>query len=222
MTVETDMLASLDQSAHFAMTSPFSFAQSLPTQPTFDHYLDPHSSSPHVNSFHPGSVFDKFKFGLSNDNPEPPINLSANERVRSQSASRSSHIGKAPTARSRPTRKLSLSEARPPSAGLQQRGRSVQSARTQTMSNHPRTMSQSDVFAGRLGLGIGLDTHKEGERTDSVTPPDFGLNGTYGVSIPRNQAGDAASWGSAGSAPSLLPGSIGSYGGNNDEAITER
>ena len=223
MTVGTDMLVSLDQSPHLAMSSPFSFPQSLPNRPPFDHYLNQQTSSPRSNPYHPVALFDGFKFGTSTDNPEPPITLSTDGRVRSLSASRSINIGKAPSSRARPTRKLSMSEGRPPLTGNpSQRGRSVQSARPPGLGSHPRTMSHSDVLAGRLGLGIGLDTHKEGERTDSITPPDLSMMRTYGVSVSHTLPGNAASWGSGGSAPSLVPGSIGSYGGTNDSAIMDR
>jgi hypothetical protein len=197
MAVDTDVLASIE---HFG--SPFGFPQSLPNQPSIDQYMSsPHPTSaatPH--SFH-SSFFTNFKM----DNPEPPVSFPAamqeiDERSRSLSASRS-HIGKAPLNRTKPARKLSMSETRP--AGV--RGRPPLP--------HPRTMSHSDAFSNaRFGLGIGLNTHQEGQRTNSISPPESHPN--FGVSIPLD-----SSWTSA--APSLVPGSFGSYG-LADEAIMDR
>lgn len=219
MTIETDVLTSLDRSTHLAMTSPFSFPQSLPNH---HRYMDA-PTSPLPQTYHPGSLFDGFNFSRSTDNPEPPIQIPMNERMRSQSASQS-QVDKAASCRARPIRKLSMTDARPPSASQssQSRGRSMHSARPVSGNNHLRTLSQSDMLSGRMGLGFGLDTHKEGERTDSVTPPELGMNGIYGISVPRPTAGETASWDSAGSAPSLQPGSLGSYGRNNDEVIMDR
>jgi len=213
MTIETDMLTSLDNSTHLAMTSPFSLPQSLPNQPTFNHHFDIHPLSPHAELH----GFNTFHFGQSTDNPEPPIRAPA---ARSVSASRSPQNGKAPASRHRPARKLSLSDARPHQAGNQQRGRSITSARPTTAQNHPRTMSHSDAFNRRLGLGIGLDTHMEGERTDSITPPEYGTGGHFGFTVSQGHSGGPASWSS--STPSLVPGCFGSFTGNNDEAIADR
>jgi len=210
MSIETDILTSLDQHHNmFPMPSPFAFPQSLPNQPSIEQFMsspqsgsvDLGGTSPHPHNFH-ASFFTGFKL----ENPEPPVSfpsmgLDIDHRSRSLSSSRASLVGKAPSNRSKPPRKLSMSDTRP----TINRGRPV--------NPHPRTMSHNDGFSGRFGLGIGLDTHKEGERTDSISPPDF--NGAYGVSIPRT---DAVSWTSA---PSLVPGSFGSYS-MPDEAIVDR
>ena len=215
MTVETDMLASIDHCARLAMTSSFSVPNPLSDSSMFDHYLDQNASS-HATSYHPGSFLDGFKFGHSLDNPEPPIKLPVDERVRSQSASGPSNIGKAPLSRVHPPRKLSLSEARRPCAGSQTRGGLVQTFGHAT--DHNRTMSHSDVSASRLCLAMGLDTRKEGERTDSISPIENGKNEAYDMSIARTAPGETVSWGSNGT-PSLVSGSLGSYGGNNEDAI---
>jgi len=97
-----------------------------------------------------------------------------------------------------------MNDARPPSTGIAPRGRSAQPPRP-TAAAHQRTMSQSDVNF-RMGMGVGLDTHREGERTDSISPPDYSLNGVYGTAVPRPM--DIGSWGSV---PSLMPGSMGSF-----------
>ena len=81
-------------------------------------------------------------------------------------------------------------------------------------------MSQDDMFSNRLGLGMGLDTHAEGEKTDSVSPPDFHLNGAYGVAIPRPPV-ESSSWSHHRMAPGLVPGSFGSYSGVHDDAFLE-
>ncbi|OCF33840.1 hypothetical protein I317_01332 [Kwoniella heveanensis CBS 569] len=222
MTVETDFLASLmsssPQTNPLTMASSFSFSSSLPAQThTFDYSIaSPLSSS--ADRFHPAAMFNALKFG--HDNPEPPVNLpnepETQERSRSQSSSRSSNIGKAPSSRSRSARK-SMNDARPPLGSIQPRGRSTQVNRAQSFSGHARGSSQS---GGKpMGLGIGLDTHVEGEQTDSISPPDFGLNGTFAMAIPRTD-NDGASWGS-GSIPSMIPGSIGSFVDTADEAIID-
>lgn len=223
MTIETDILTSLNQpNLHQQpMSSPFTFAQSLPNQ---------YMSSPHANSIDmnqhqsshnhtfPSSLFNGYKFGQGQDNPEPPLNFSImpsaqyDQRSRSLSTSRAPVVGKAPSSRTRQPRKLSMNDGRPPTTGQTARGRSS--------AVHPRTMSHNDVHPGRMGLGIGLDTHKEGEQTDSVTPPDFQPNASYGVPIPRGI--EPSSWTSHGSAPSLIRGSYGSYAGLHDEAILDR
>jgi len=206
------MLTSLDHHHNgFPLTSPFTFPQSLPNQSGIEQFMsspqqgtmDLGNTSPHPHSFH-AQFFNGFKL----ENPEPPVNfpLSGHEtdvdfRSRSLSSSRASLVGKAPSSRIKPARKLSMSETRP----TINRGRPLQP--------HPRTMSHNDGFSGRFGLGIGLDTHREGQRTDSISPPDF--NGAYGVSIPRHES---SSWTSA---PSLVPGSFGSYS-MPDEAIMDR
>ncbi|WRT64567.1 uncharacterized protein IL334_001499 [Kwoniella shivajii] len=223
MTVDTNILTSLmSGSPHHIpmnMASPFSFSSSLPTtQPhTFDYSMNSPTSTS-ADRFHPASIFSAMKFG--HDNPEPPINIvetaNTEERSRSQSSSRSSHIGKAPSSRSRSGRK-SMNDVRPPSGSIQPRGRSAAPGRAQSFSGQVRGSSQN---GGKpMGLGMGLDTHVEGEQTDSISPPDFGLPGTFGMSIPRNDH-DAISWGS-GSLPSMIPGSIGSFGENLDDAIID-
>ncbi|WVW78210.1 hypothetical protein I302_100161 [Kwoniella bestiolae CBS 10118] len=225
MTVETNLLTSLmSGSPHqmpMNMVSPFSFSSSLPAQThTFDYSMNsPLSSS--ADRFHPAAMFSAMKFG--NDNPEPPINLANNEdpnqRSRSQSSSRSSHVGKAPSSRSRSARK-SMNDARPPPGSIQPRGRSTQPGRAQSFSGPAQVRASSQSGNGKpMGLGIGLDTHVEGEQTDSISPPDFGLNGSFGMSIPRTET-DTISWGS-GSVPSMLPGSLGSFGETMDDAIID-
>jgi hypothetical protein len=56
---------------------------------------------------------------------------------------------------------------------------------------------------------LSLDTHKEGERTDSVSPPQYGLSNTYPVNIPHGTPGDRVGWGASGSVPSAIAGSFG-------------
>ena len=211
MSIETDILTSLDQHhSGFPIASPFSFPQSLPNQPSLDQFMSsPQSGSVDLSSTspHPHSLHASFFTGFKLENPEPPVNFPVNghdgdHRSRSLSSSRASLVGKAPSNRSKPPRKLSMSDTRPNI----NRGRPPQP-------HHPRTMSHNDGFSGRYGLGIGLDTPQEGERTDSISPPEF--NGTYGVSIPRHEA---ISWTSA---PSLAPGSFGSYS-MADEALMDR
>nr|XP_018265248.1 uncharacterized protein I303_01608 [Kwoniella dejecticola CBS 10117]OBR87406.1 hypothetical protein I303_01608 [Kwoniella dejecticola CBS 10117] len=228
MTVETNLLTSLmSGSPHqmpMNMVSPYSFSTSLPTQThTFDYSMSsPLSTS--ADRFHPAAIFNAIKFGV--DNPEPPINLgnednqSLDQRSRSQSSSRSSHIGKAPSSRSRSARK-SMNDARPPPGSIQPRGRSSLPGRAQSFSGGGQIgVIPNGQHEGKpMGLGIGLDTHVEGEQTDSISPPDFGLNGNFGMSIPHNE-NDNVSWGS-GSIPSMLPGSLGSFGETIDDAIIE-
>ncbi|OCF58578.1 hypothetical protein L486_03065 [Kwoniella mangroviensis CBS 10435] len=231
MTVETNLLTSLmSGSPHqipMNMVSPFSFSSSLPAQThTFDYSMNsPLSSS--ADRFHPAAMFSAMKFG--NDNPEPPINFGNNEdqtandeRSRSQSSSRSSHVGKAPSSRSRSARK-SMNDARPPPGSIQPRGRSALPGRAQSFSGPGSAQARATSQNGSgkpMGLGIGLDTHVEGEQTDSISPPDFGLNGSFGMSIPRTEI-DTVSWGS-GSVPSMLqPGSLGSFGETLDDAIID-
>ncbi|WWD21687.1 hypothetical protein CI109_106173 [Kwoniella shandongensis] len=229
MTVETNLLTSLmNASPHHQpmnnMVSPFSFSQSLPAaqhQPFEYNMTSPLSTS--NDHFHPAAIFNALKFG--NEHPEPPINLppapatgDSQQRSRSQSSSRSSHVGKAPTSRSRPGRK-SMNDARPPPGAIQ-RGRSANgNGRTQSFQGHARTASQSQNKP--MGLGIGLDTHVEGEPTDSISPPDFGMAGSFAMAIPRSDsmgAPDGASWGS-GSVPSIMPGSLGSFDTADDAII---
>ncbi|KAK8847603.1 hypothetical protein IAR55_005462 [Kwoniella newhampshirensis] len=228
MTVETNLLTSLmNPSPHHQpmnMVSPFSFSQSLPAahHQGFDYNMTaPFSNS--ADHFHPAAIFNALKFG--NEHPEPPVNLppapstgDAQQRSRSQSSSRSSHVGKAPTSRSRSGRK-SMNDARPPSGAIQ-RGRSANGAgRTQSFQGYVRNASQNQ--SKPMGLGIGLDTHVEGEPTDSISPPDFGMPGTFAMSIPRSDSlggPDGASWGS-GSIPSIMPGSMGSFDTADDAII---
>ncbi|WWC86687.1 uncharacterized protein L201_001564 [Kwoniella dendrophila CBS 6074] len=225
MTVETNFLASLmSGSPHqmpMNMTSPYSFSSSLPTQThTFDYSMNsPLSTS--ADRFHPSAMFTAMKFG-THDNPEPPINFGINEdadeRSRSLSSTRSSQVGKAPSSRSRTARK-SMNDARPPPGSIQPRGRSTMPGRAQSFSGPAQGRATSQNGGKPMGLGIGLDTHVEGEQTDSISPPDFGLNGTFGISIPRPEV-DSISWGS-GSVPSMIPGSLGSFGETIDEAIID-
>lgn len=193
MSIETDILTAIDQ-GNTGLISPFSFAHSLPSQPSLDQFItSPHSTSLDLDG-HAFHLFNNFKV----ENPEPPVNFpmadTTEQRARSLSSTRNIAGGKAPPAR----RKLSMTDSRPPVS----RGRPVHP--------HPRTMSHSDAFSGRFGLGIGLDTHKEGERTDSISPPEYN---PYGIPIPPSGV-----WPS--SAPSLVPGSFGSYS-YTDEAIMD-
>ena len=214
MAIETDILASLDrpQSA-VSQASPFSFSQSLPGHAAVDQMMtSPHSNSLNINdqnnNFH--SMFSHFKLG--NDNPEPPIQFPGSEighGPRSHSDTRQSHVGKAPVNKSRSGRMNSFSETRPVS---QPRGRPQQL--------HPRTMSQSDSYPNRMSLGIVLDTHKEDAKSNSLGAPDFNYSGTFGTSATRHSI-DSSSWTSIGRAPSLVPGSFGSYHGNQDDVITD-
>ncbi|KAK4683670.1 hypothetical protein P7C73_g6563, partial [Tremellales sp. Uapishka_1] len=156
-------------------------------------------------------MFPSFKFG--NEHPEPPITLPTttphqnhhqasqpDQRSRSQSSSRSSNIGKAPVSRVKPGRKMSMGDARPTSSSvLQQRGRSMQPLRNYP-GNAPRATSQHQENGRPM-----LDTHKEGERTDSVSPPDFCYS-PFGISIPTS-LGEGSIW--TGSVPSALAGSFG-------------
>ncbi|WWC68159.1 uncharacterized protein I206_102082 [Kwoniella pini CBS 10737] len=227
MTVETNLLTSLmSGSPHqmsMNMVSPYSFSSSLPAQThTFDYSMNsPLSTS--ADRFHPAAIFNAIKFGV--DNPEPPINFgnednqSQDERSRSQSSSRSSHIGKAPSSRSRTARK-SMNDVRPPSGSIQPRGRTNVTGRAQSFSGAAQMGITNTIHEIKpMGLGIGLDTHVEGEQTDSISPPDFGLSGNFGMSIPHNE-NDNVSWGS-GSVPSMVPGSLGSFGETVDDAVID-
>ena len=69
---------------------------------------------------------------------------------------------------------------------------------------HPRTMSHGDSFAARA---MGLETHNE----RSISPPEYNA---YGIPI-------ASSWNSTDGAPSLIPGSFGSYS-MPEEAVMDR
>lgn len=155
-----------------------------------------------VNS---GGVFNTVKFG--NEHPEPPVSLppaidaieqGSHQRSRSQSSAHS--VGKAPSSRSRQARK-SMTDVRPPRSSLQ-RGRSQGPTRP-------------------MGLGMSLDTHVEGEMTDSISPPDFGANGAFGLAIAAGRDSfnnDTSSWAS-GSVPSMVPGSLGSF--DTDEVLVD-
>jgi hypothetical protein len=141
----------------------------------------PFQAEPMYNFEQP--VFGGFKF---TDNPEPPIIA---DRSRSESASRAG-VGKAPSSRSKPARKLSMTDTRPPrSAG-------------------PRTMSFSQTEGH--GLGISLDTHIE--RPDTV--PEL-----YGVPIPPRMS---MPWDGVSSVPSILPGSMQSFGTTIDDVVIDR
>jgi hypothetical protein len=212
MTVDTDLLASITLQ-HLPQPSPFAVHQSLP-----DAFLASPGipfDTPHTAGFHPATFFNDFRFG--NDNPEPPIDISSgslpDQRSRSRSATRNGG-GKATPAKARSGRKMSMNDARPPTSGSLNRGRSAHSNRP-GLSTHHRTMSHSDAGYGRHGLGVILDTHKEGQKTDSISPPEYGSNSAYGsVAYGRLEEG---SWGSM---PSLIPGSIGSFA--NEEAVLGR
>ena len=216
--IETDMLRSFDNPAHLSTPSPFSFTRPSPGHAALDNNMNrPFTSPPQVTPFHPGLMFDGFKFGQSTDNPEPPISLSNDDRARSHSVSRSLNVGRALSSQTRPIRHSSMNETRPLLFGEHSRDQSIQSAQPPSAFRPSRTLSQSDAYGGQVGLGIGLDTHKEGKRTDSISPPEFGLRS---YDIPMSMlSSDSTSWSSA---PSLIPGSNGSYGGNNDDAIFDR
>ncbi|WVQ91884.1 hypothetical protein IAS59_005689 [Cryptococcus gattii] len=228
MTVDTDLLASLmsggsphqtaDRGQFNMATSPFSFSQSLPVRHhSFDYSLpSPLSTSINIaghmrNSIsggtgaNSGGIFNAVKFG--NEHPEPPVSLppatdapaqGGHQRSRSQSSTHS--VGKAPSTRSRQARK-SMTDVRPPRSSLQ-RGR-------------------SQVPTRPMGLGASLDTHVEDEMTDSISPPDFGANGAFGLAIASGRDSfnnDTASWAS-GSVPSMVPGSLGSF--DTDEVLVD-
>lgn len=227
MTVDTDLLASLmsggshqsaDRGQFNLPPSSFSFSQSLPVRHhSFDYSLpSPLSTSINIaghmrNSIsggtgaNSGGVFNAVKFG--NEHPEPPVSLppamdgieqGSHQRPRSQSSSHS--VGKAPSSRSRQARK-SMTDVRPPRSSLQ-RGRSQGPTRP-------------------MGLGVSLDTHVEGEMTDSISPPDFGANGAFGLAIASGRDSfnnDTSSWAS-GSVPSMVPGSLGSF--DTDEVLVD-
>ncbi|WVQ79849.1 hypothetical protein IAT38_001949 [Cryptococcus sp. DSM 104549] len=252
MTVETDLLASLmnasphtsnaahTQNHHNPMLpSPFSFSQSLPARHHSFDYSMPSPLSNSVNGgdqFHPAAMFGALKFG--NDNPEPPINLPPAPTVgggtpgapaqnpTSPQARSSSQSGKAPSSRSRSARK-SMSDARPSRASIQ-RGRSTTANVPATAtangptSPYARTPSTGPGSGKPMGLGIGLDTHVEGEPTDSISPPDFGVSTAFGLSIPRvagntgAHPGDPGSWGSNGMG---MPGSMGSFETADDTIV---
>ncbi|WVR04808.1 hypothetical protein IAU60_001820 [Kwoniella sp. DSM 27419] len=216
MTVETEFLASLMSGAQphhsISSASPFAFSSSLPIQNhTFDYGMtSPMTGS--VDRFHPAAIFTAMKFG--HDNPEPPVNLPESQRSRSQSSSRSSHIGKAPSSRSRSSRK-SMNDVRPAPGTIQPRGRSTQVGRAHSFSG--QAARGSSQTGAKMSLGIGLDTHVEGEQTDSISPPDYGLPGSFAMTIGQNDQ-DGASWGSS-SIPSMLPGSLGSFGEADDPIV---
>lgn len=224
------------------MSSPFSFdiPMSSGDQSSLDHFMpSPHSSalSPSNASFTSSSLFGDFKFINRSDKPDAQGNFSTSvptqkdggflnkptERSRSQSTGRNSRVGKAPSAKGiTKTRKLSMSDSRPPitNGPGQARGRSSHSVNRNPPTVHPRTMSHSDILPNRLGLGVGLDTHKEGERTDSISPPDYMNDSGLSFTMPRSGL-DSASWTSS-TVPSLLPGSYGSYSGIHDDTLIDR
>ncbi|WVQ75820.1 hypothetical protein IAR50_005453 [Cryptococcus sp. DSM 104548] len=215
MTVDTDLLTSLMSSPHTNthesrgqynnMASPFNFSQSLPIRHhSFDYSMpSPLSTSINVAEHLRNSSLYGAPVKFGNEHPEPPINFSSTDvpdgqRSRSQSTS---NVGKAPSSRSRQSRK-SMTDVRPPRGSIQ-RGR-----------------SQGPGTGKPMGLGVDLETHVEGELTDSISPPDFGANSAFGLAIPHHDSinTDSGSWGS-GSVPGMVPGSLGSY--DNDEVIVE-
>jgi hypothetical protein len=158
-------------------------------------------------------MFGHLNFGA--ENREPPIVASPVEntaptghtRSRSQSSSRSSNIGKAPTARSRSGRKLSMNDVRP----------TIQPPRGRTM-QPPRSMSfQTDTKPHPSMLGLGP------QRANSITSPDYAsFEQQYGIAIPRNDFGRTL-WGPGGSsAPSVLPDGMASYGASLEGTGLER
>ncbi len=90
-----------------------------------------------------------------------------------------------------------MNEARPPVTSNQPRGRSIQPI----PSSH---------------YGLGLDTHKEGETTDSVSPPEFGYS-PYGMSMPL-RIQQRSAWNGSSSVPSVM---TGSFGTTADEATSD-
>jgi hypothetical protein len=194
MTVDSSILSSLMNPAQS-----FSFGPgSMPNQTPFDYNMVspqqqvmdlPGGTSPH--SFQPHAMFGHLNFGA--ENREPPILSSsldnnggqtheATNRSRSQSSSRSSHIGKAPVARSRTGRKLSMNETKPNLSSI--RGRAAQP---------PRSMSfQTDSKPNLMNLG---------PRANSITSADYAFEQQYGISIPRPDFRTGL-WGPSGSAPS--------------------
>lgn len=229
-TIQTEILHSLGDN-HLRISSPFAFDQASADHRLHDRYrpssqmaaVDLAFSSPQSVGFHPSSLFQGFEFGK--EHPEPPINLSPSApaaRIRSESVSRPGSKSAKSLAGRRNARKLSMNDANPSTVS---RGRSLQSsARPQLVQGHYRTMSfGGDVYTGPMGLGIELDTHKEGQRTDSISPPDYDMSGLYGKAISRQHSAVGvleSSWHS--SVPSLLSGSIDSYIGINDDVIIDR
>ncbi|CAK9785586.1 unnamed protein product [Cutaneotrichosporon oleaginosum] len=208
MTVDSSILSSLmnsSQSFSFGPGSmsnqaPFDYNMVSPQQQVIDL---PGGTSPH--SFQPHAMFGHLNFGA--ENREPPILSSSmdnasgqhNEptnRSRSQSSSRSSHIGKAPVARSRPARKLSMNETKPNLSSM--RGRTMQP---------PRSMSfQTDSKPNLVNLG---------PRHNSITSADYAFDQQYGISIPRSDFGRSL-WGPSGSAPGGLVDSLPPFGTSAD------
>lgn len=198
MTVDSSILNSLMNS------QPFSFGPgSMSNQPPFDYNMVspqqsvidlPSGTSPH--SFQPHAMFGHLNFGA--ENREPPIlsssldhnggshnNHESTNRSRSQSSSRSSHIGKAPVPRSRNGRKLSMNDAKP----------NMSSIRGRTMAP-PRSMSfQTESKPNLMGLGP--------QRANSITSADYAFEQQYGISIPRSDFGRSL-WGPSDSAPNGL------------------
>ncbi|WOO76966.1 uncharacterized protein LOC62_01G000572 [Vanrija pseudolonga] len=207
MTVESSILSSLmDPGSSFpsishGLSNPFDYSNMV--SPHSSGIPLPSSASPH--SFQPHSMFSHFNMGT--ENREPPVvassldnNASRDDRSRSQSSSRSSHVGKAPPARSRSGRKLSMNDIRP---NMQQgRGRAIQP---------PRSLSfQTDTRPSASAL--------LGSQRDSITGADYPFDQSFGIPIPRNDFGRPMWGGPSGSAPSVLPDNMASYGGSIDGA----
>jgi len=203
-------------------TQPFSFSpSSVPNQNSnnpFDYNMvSPHSavidlpSSASPHSFQPHTMFGHLNFGA--ENREPPIvassveNTTGHNRSRSQSSSRSSNIGKAPAARSRSGRKLSMNDVRP----------TIQPPRGRTMQPPARSLSfQTDTKPPASMLGLGP------QRSNSITSADYAFEQQYGIAIPRNDFGRSL-WGPGGSsAPSVLPDGMASYGASLEGTGLER
>ncbi|WVN87266.1 uncharacterized protein L203_102443 [Cryptococcus depauperatus CBS 7841] len=214
MTVETDLLASLMSGAppqpqsnergqypHIAL--PYHFSQSMPVrQHSFDYSMpSPLSTGITLSEHFRAPTFNPLKFG--NEHPEPPINIptpASNANNSPNPQRRSSSVGKAPPNKTRQNRK-SMNDVRPA------RGAIVRNPRTSSQGPHKP-----------MALRVGLDTHVEGELTDSISPPEFGGT-SFGLAIPRNDSmPDGASWGS-GSVPSMVPGSFGSFDTNDDVIV---
>jgi hypothetical protein len=193
-------------------TQPFFTPGSLPNQTTTNNTFDynmvsphsavidlPSSASPH--SFQPHAMFGHLNFGT--ENREPPIvtasseNTSGHNRSRSQSSSRSSNIGKAPPARARSGRKLSMNDARP----------TIQAPRGRAM-QPPRSMSfHTDTKPTPAMLGLAP------QRANSINSPDYTAGfEQYGIAIPRNDFGRTIWGASGGSAPNILPDGMATYG----------
>jgi hypothetical protein len=200
-TIAEDLLASLDTPQ---MTSPF---YSQPTLPPANTYItSPHSTTSEIPfGSSPTTTFPGgFNFQFSGEHREPPINFSppGDDRARSQS-SKSLEFSKGHMRAG--MRKLSMNES---VFQNQQRGRPAQL--------HPRAMSQSqgDMYRSSLGLGIGLETHHEGQTTDPMS-----MSTWYGMQIPRRSSvhGYLEGYNNSSGAPPLVSGSL-----NSDDAILDR